>query len=151
MLIPWFITYFALMGFYTSGDVMSAEIPWLQMLSKYGIWVVIIFGIAVGWTLVETATGYILAFIERVEQQLEDSGKKSMSKTQKGLIAIGMLFIAIVLSRFGVIDLIEQGYTFLAYGLFFVYFLPLITIGTYKLINKNKKDKDIENNKEYLI
>ena len=51
-----------------------------------------------------------------------------------------MLFTAVVLARFGVIDLIEQGYTILAYGLFFVYFLPLITVGTFKLISRKQKE-----------
>src|SRR5690606_25206843 len=32
MTIPWFLTYFALMGFYPDEDIFGATVPWLQML-----------------------------------------------------------------------------------------------------------------------
>ena len=57
MTIPWFLTYFSLMGFYPNDEIFGAPVPWLQMLSSQGAWVVILFGIVVGWTLIATATG----------------------------------------------------------------------------------------------
>src|SRR5699024_5705262 len=53
MTVPWFLTYFALMGNYSSTKVFDADVPWLQMLDGYGLWVTILFGLVVGWTLIE--------------------------------------------------------------------------------------------------
>src|SRR5699024_2304295 len=75
MTVTWFLTYFALMGNYSSTKVFDAYIPWLQMLDGYGLWVTILFGLVVGWTLIETATGMIHAFIDRVNYNLEEVGK----------------------------------------------------------------------------
>src|SRR5699024_7357782 len=72
MTVPWFLTYFAMMGFYPNEDILGAEVPWLEMMSGYGLWVTILFGIVVGWTLIETATGMIHAFLERVNYNLEE-------------------------------------------------------------------------------
>src|SRR5699024_4801403 len=68
MTVPWFLTYFALMGFYPDAGVFDASVPWLEMLSTEALWVIVIFGIVVGWTLIETATGMIYALVARVDQ-----------------------------------------------------------------------------------
>src|SRR5699024_3526042 len=44
MTVPWFLTYFAMMGFYPNEDVLGAEVPWLEMMSTFGVWVTIVFG-----------------------------------------------------------------------------------------------------------
>ena len=67
MTIPWFLTYFAVMCFYPNEDVLAASVPWLSMMQGVAGPVVIgIFGIVMGWTLIETSTGIIHACIERV-------------------------------------------------------------------------------------
>src|SRR5699024_1101033 len=101
MTVPWFLTYFAMMGFYPNEDILGAEVPWLEMMSGYGLWVTILFGIVVGWTLIETATGMIHAFLERVNYNLEEIGKKPLSKEMNGLIAIIGLVLSAVLSSVG--------------------------------------------------
>src|SRR5690606_31261639 len=52
MTIPWFLTYFALMGFYPREDIFGAAVPWLEMLGAEAAWVMVVFGVVVGWTLV---------------------------------------------------------------------------------------------------
>ncbi|MBK5277662.1 MAG: hypothetical protein JJE09_02245, partial [Bacteroidia bacterium] len=63
MTIPWFLTYFAILAYYPDKNILAATVPWLKMLAVFHPALIVVFGIVVGWTLVETATGMIHAFI----------------------------------------------------------------------------------------
>ncbi|WP_455544290.1 YkvI family membrane protein [Intestinibacter sp.] len=139
MTVPWFITYIAFMGFYPNADVLGATVPWLVILKKVGgAWTVIIFGIVMGWTLIETSTGIIHGFVARVNAGLVDMGKSSLSRSQNAIMTVIVLILAIVLSKFGIIDLIAKGYNTMSYGLMIVYILPMLTIGLYKIVKSKK-------------
>lgn len=74
MTIPWFLTYFAVMGYYPDDTIIGASVPWLVMLqsvSDSNI-PVLVFGVVAGWTLIETATGMIHALLERLDHSLEE-------------------------------------------------------------------------------
>lgn len=147
MTVPWFLTYFSLMGFYPSEEVLGADVPWLEMLSGYGVWVVIVFGIVVGWTLIETATGLIHAFLDRVNFNLEEVGKPQLSKKMNGLIAIIALVLSATLSSIGIGGLVDIGYTVLGYAMLIIYGIPMLIIGSYKVIKaakRRKADAEIE-------
>lgn len=148
MTFPWFLTYFAILGFYPNEAVLGARVPWLVMLEGFGAWVAILFGIVVGWTLIETATGMIHAFIRRVNSNLEEFGKKPLNNKQNAFISIGALVGSVILAQIGIIDLIAKGYTFMAYCMIAVYAIPLLTIGVIRIINPEwKKDlwsKDVK-------
>lgn len=133
MTFPWFLTYFSLLGHYPSEDVLGSTVPWLVMLDGFPLIVIIIFGIVVGWTLIETASGMIHAFIDRLESQIQDIKDKSLNATQKGVIAVAALVLSVLLAQVGIIDLISKGYTIMAYGMIAVFALPLLTIGVYKI------------------
>lgn len=136
MTFPWFLTYFSLLGFYPSEEVLGASVPWLVMMQGFPTVVIIIFGLVVGWTLVETSSGMIHAFIDRLESQMDEQMNKQLTSSQKGLIAVGTLILAMVLSQVGIIDLISVGYTAMAYAMIAVFAIPLLTIGVYKIFFK---------------
>ncbi|HLR63014.1 MAG TPA: hypothetical protein VK097_11340 [Lentibacillus sp.] len=144
MTVPWFLTYFALMGFYPSESVFNADVPWLQMLDGYGLWIAVIFGIVVGWTLIETATGMIHAFLDRVNNNLEEAGKKPMSKRMDGTVAIIALVLSAILSNVGISGLVSTGYTILGYAMLIVYGIPILIIGSYKIIKGVRSQKNTE-------
>lgn len=133
MCVPWFLTYFSILGYYPSEDVLGAPVPWLVMLESYDKTVIIIFGIVIGWTLVETATGIIHAFINRINAGMMEISGKHLTKKQSGLIAAAALIFAIILAQFGIIDLIGKGYYIMAYGMIAVFAVPLLTVGVYKI------------------
>src|SRR5699024_6212769 len=134
MTVPWFLTYFALMGNYSSTKVFDADVPWLLMLDGYGLWVTILFGLDVGWTLIVSATGIINAFIDRVNYNLEEVGKKPMSRGQDATVAIVGLVLSALLASVGISDLVDIGDTIIGYAMLIVYGFPMITIGVYKVI-----------------
>ena len=125
MSIPWFLTYIAIMGYYPDPNILQAPVPWLRMLEPYSIYYVGAFGIVVGWTLVETATGVIHAFLGRLENDLEERNKK-LKKHHRLLIAFGALLIAMAMSRVGIINLIAKGYLAMAYAMILVFAVPLL-------------------------
>ena len=133
MCVPWFLTYFSIIGYYPSQEVLGAPVPWLIMLEDYGNLVIIIFGIVIGWTLVETATGIIHAFISRINADMMEISGKHLTKRQSGIIAVAALIFAIILAQFGIIDLIGKGYYIMAYGMIAVFAVPLLTVGVYKI------------------
>ncbi|MBZ2174636.1 hypothetical protein K8M07_05175 [Schnuerera sp. xch1] len=142
MTIPWFITYFSLMGFYPSKEIIGAPVPWLVMLQGMGRpWIIILFGIVVGWTLIETSTGMIHALVERINSGLKEMRKEILTRKQNAILTVVVLITATFLSKIGIIDLVSKGYTIMAYGMIAVYALPLLTIGLYRIINPEwKKD-----------
>jgi uncharacterized membrane protein YkvI len=126
MTVPWFLTYMAIMAYYPDMNVLGATIPWLKMLQPFNNFYILAFGVVVGWTLVETATGVIHAFIGRVDQDLIDHRKSSLTSRAKGIISITALILALILAQVGIIDLIAKGYRFMAYGMILFYAIPLL-------------------------
>ncbi len=129
MTVPWFLTYFSVLAFYPQAEVLSASVPWLIILTDYGTTVVIIFGIVMGWTLVETATGINHALIERINGSYLELKGKEIKPQQRGLITLSVLILALVLAQFGIIDLIAKGYGAMAYVIIAIYALPMLVVG----------------------
>ncbi len=125
MTIPWFLTYFSIMAYYPDKSVLESTVPWLQMLKEFNPFLIVIFGIVVGWTLIETATGMIHAFISRIETEAIEKGKP-LKKITKAYISLAALIASLILSRVGIIDLVAKGYTIMAYAMIAVYAVPLI-------------------------
>lgn len=125
MTVPWFLTYFALMAFYTNKPTLQAAVPWLEMLRGFHPAYIILFSIVVGWTLIETATGVIHGFIGRIEAAAQTKGTR-LKKSHKAMISLAALVAALVLSQVGIIDLVAKGYTLMAYAMIAVYALPLL-------------------------
>lgn len=136
MIIPWFLTYFALMGFYPDKEVIGNTVPWLAMLMKSngGAVLVLVFGVVAGWTLIETATGMIHALIERIDEAFKSADKKPLQRMHRMGITVAILIVAMMFAQIGIIDLIAKGYSYLSYGIIIVYLLPLLTIGVVKVV-----------------
>ena len=94
MTVPWFLSFMAIISFYPDNAVIEAPVPWLLMLSEQGVAIKILFGIVVGWTLIETATGLIHAFLVRIDTHLVESGKRPSNAKLHGLISLGLIAFA---------------------------------------------------------
>lgn len=143
MTVPWFLTYFAVLGFYPDETILGASVPWLVMLQSVSgsVLPILVFGIVAGWTLIETATGMIHALLERCDQAMLDADKPALSAKMRGLITAGILITAILFSKIGIIDLIGKGYSMISYGFMIIYLLPLLTVGLYKVIKNGEIPK----------
>jgi len=143
MTIPWFLTYFAVMGFYPDEAILGASVPWLAMMQGIaGPGVVAIFGIVVGWTLIETSTGIIHGLLGRIDGVLEEKAKPLLTPGQNAMITVFVLVLATILARVGIIDLIARGYTAMAYGMIAVLLVPLLTVGLYRIVRHDESGKE---------
>ena len=143
MIVPWFMTYYAVMAFYPSKDVLAAPVPWVAMMQANQApgWLLLLFSIVMGWTLIETATGIIHAMLERIDTGLTENGKETLSRKRRGLLTIIILVVSVIFAKIGIIDLIAKGYNALAYAFIVMYLLPLLTVGVYKITKKSGEEK----------
>ena len=135
MTIPWFLTYFAVMAYYPDKNVLESSVPWLKMLEEFNPILIALFGVVVGWTLIETATGMIHAFISRIETEAIQKGTP-LKKLTKAYISLAALVASLLLAQVGIIDLVAKGYTIMAYAMIAVYAVPLIIFAGKFLKNK---------------
>ena len=149
MTIPWFLTYYAILGYYPQKEVVEAQVPWVYMMMNCDApgWMLILFSIVMGWTLIETATGIIHAMLDRINHGLVEKGKPELTRGRRGMITVVILVTSILFAKFGIIALIAQAYNALAYAFIALFLLPLLTVGVYKIINYGKTEKtpDIPN------
>ena len=132
--IPFTLTWFSLLGFYPSFEVLDAPVPWIRMLAiAASPPVLILYGLVVVWTLVETCTGFIHAVIDRMDSALVEMGKSGLRPFQSAVLAAGIFLTAGGLSQIGIIDLIATGYTAMAYGFLVLMALPLLTVGIIRM------------------
>lgn len=141
--IPWFLSYFAMMCFYGNEAVVGSEVvtPWMEMIKSIngGPALMILFSIVMGWTLVETATGGIHVILDRFDIAITEKKGKKLTDFQRGLVAVVALTAALLLSRVGVVTLIEKGYSLLSYGFIIFFVIPTFFIGGYKIIKNREK------------
>lgn len=134
-IFPGFLFYIAVLGQYPA--VLPEEVPSIFVLGKAGMpFFLILFQIVLFGTLIETGTGYIHAVNERIRSTLEAKGKE-FPPWLRPMVAVVLLSVGLGLSTFGLIDLIAKGYGSLSWGLLAVFFLPLMTLGLYKLTRRN--------------
>lgn len=138
ILIPWALTYIALMAYYPSAEVMGATVPWLYMMMDVHPAVVLLFGVVAGWTLIATTVGVMNAMTNRIDAQLAEKNKPPLKAATRTLITLAYLVGAMAMSRIGIIALVDKGYGAMAYGMMISFMLPLITVGLYKVITNGK-------------
>ncbi len=145
MVIPWFLSYLAMMCFYGDTSIVGADVttPWMEMIkaAKGGAPLLVLFSVVMGWTLLETATGCIHMIIDRFDVALEEKGHEKLTDARRGIITVITLTLALLLSRIGVVTLIEKGYSLLSYGFIIFYLLPTLIIGGYKIIRHKESEE----------
>ena len=136
-ILPAFLFYIIMLGEYP--QIIQETVPSLYILSKMKImWLEIAFTVVLLGTLVDTATGLLHAFNERVEMQLREM-KKTMPNWARSTLAIAFLIGSLLLAQFGLIDLISQGYGWLTWLIIFVYVVPVLYKGIPELFRSSKK------------
>lgn len=133
--VPFVLTYLCVLAFYPREDVLGAQVPWLAMLQAVGgAALSAAFVVVVMYTLIETVTGLSHAILDRIQDALAEAGRRPLTGMQRAVFSVIVLVAAALLSQVGIIALVAQGYTAMAYGFLIVFALPLVTYGIYKII-----------------
>lgn len=134
LMIPAALFFFAMLAHYP--DILERPVPVnyiLQMLGSTTL--LILFPIVLIGTFIETGTGMIHAFNERIAGGLEAIGK-TLPDYARPIIAAALIVSALLLSRWGIIELIAVGYTAMTWVFIGIIVVPLLTIGLWKVARK---------------
>jgi uncharacterized membrane protein YkvI len=133
-LLPAFFFYLAILGQYP--DVVTQEIPAVFVLEQARVpALLVVFVIMLFGTLIQTGTGFIHGVNERIQHTLAARGKE-FPDWQRPVIAVALLVLSLGLAKFGIITLVARGYGLISWGIFVIYFVPLVTVGLYKIIRR---------------
>lgn len=106
----------------------SLGVPFFQLLFQ-----LILFG-----TFVETGTGMIHGFNERVAGVYREHGGEMPSYLRLGF-ALGFIVLAVFFAdRVGLIGLIARGYGMITWGYWIFFVLPVLTIGTWRIVRHGR-------------
>ncbi|PHZ86606.1 hypothetical protein [Paremcibacter congregatus] len=132
-MLPAVFLFVAMMGHYP--DIGSEAIPSTWLLSQIGLpWFSVIFQVVLLGTFVQTGVGLIHSINERIAATLESQGRK-MPRPARPAVALVLLITAVFLAnRFGLVALIANGYGILTFGFLAVFVVPVLCIGTYKIL-----------------
>ena len=135
-IIPALLFLLAMTNYYP--NILNETVPANFILAMIGsLAFQVIFQIVLVGTLIESGTGVIHAFNERVSSVFLER-KSQMPTYFRPLIAIGLLTIAYLGAQFGLENLISKGYGTVTWGVLMFYVLPVISIGIWKLRNFKK-------------
>jgi uncharacterized membrane protein YkvI len=131
-LLPAVLFYIAVLGQYP--EVVAQEIPAVFVLDRARVpALMVVFVVMLFGTLIQTGTGFIHGVNERIQHTLAARGK-AFPDWQRPVIAIALLVLSLGLARFGIITLVARGYGLISWGIFVIYFVPLVTVGLYKIV-----------------
>ena len=78
----------------------------------------------------------IHALLGRINVEITELNKKELSRKKQAIVTVVILVSACLMSKFGIIALIEKGYTAISYAFMVLYLVPILTIGVYKILKK---------------
>jgi uncharacterized membrane protein YkvI len=135
-MIPAILFFVPMVAFYP--EIQDAPLPSDFLLQQMNlVWFHYLFQLMIFSALLESGTSAVHAINERVGHAWEARLKEPMSHRARLSIAllllVGCMFLA---GRFGLVELIAKGYRALAYIFLFVYVLPVVTIGLWKVLRR---------------
>jgi uncharacterized membrane protein YkvI len=127
---PGFFFYLAMLGQYPV--ILEHAVPSDYLLGLLGSPAFrILFQIALLGSIIDTGTAQIHAVNERINGVLVERGR-TLPSLLRPSVAVGMLLVAGLLARFGLIDLIARGYGTVAWGFLLFFVAPVLTVGVYQ-------------------
>lgn len=131
--LPALLMHLALIGEYP--DVLQQAVPLPMLLEKMQMpWLLAVYGVLLVGTIIQTAMGILQGVIERINGWRTDQGKDKLSPRARGILVGVVLSASGVASTMGIITLIASGYGTLAWGFMLVYALPIVTLGSWRIM-----------------
>ncbi|WP_422059036.1 hypothetical protein [Sphingopyxis sp.] len=133
-MLPALLFFVAMMAFYPAigAETLPSDFL-LRQMNVPGFH--ILFQVMIFAALLESGAGAVHAINERISGAVESRGRPALQPAARALMAAviltGCMFVA---GEIGLVDLIASGYRFLAWLFLAVFVVPLITIGTWRLL-----------------
>lgn len=116
-------------------QILARALPAYWMIAALGLpaltiaYLVVLFG-----SLFDVGIGFIQSLNERIDGWAVQHHRRRMSGWTRAGIAVACLLASGALSFVGVVPLIAQGYSAMAYGFLVLFVAPLLSVGVYRLI-----------------
>ena len=133
-MLPAILFFVAMMAFYPAiGDETLPSDFLLRQMTVPGFH--ILFQVMIFAALLESGAGSVHAINERISGAIESRGRPPLSPAARAIIGVVILAgCMLVAGEIGLVDLIASGYRFLAWLFLAVFVVPLITVGTWRLL-----------------
>ncbi len=131
-MIPAIFVFIAMLSQYP--EILSEAIPANYLIGQFD-WPVfqLLFQIILFGTFIETGTGMIHGFNERIAGVYKERGT-SMPAYLRLVIGLVILVLAVFIADlFGLIQLISNGYGYITWAFWIVFLIPLLVIGSWKI------------------
>lgn len=131
MMVPALLFFFSMLAHYPA--ILERPVPVsyvLEMIDSATL--TVLFPIVLIGTFVETGTGMIHAFNERVAGGMKAAGKR-LPDFARPIIAIGLIIVALMMSRYGIVEIIAVGYGAMTWVFIGIIVVPILTIGAWKV------------------
>lgn len=133
-ILPGLFFFLAMVGHYPK--ILGETVPANYLLDILGSRIFqYTFQIVLLGTLIETGTGLIHAFNERVAGVFQEK-RIDMPAFLRPTVGVFSLTVASLVAQFGLIELIAKGYGTITYGFWLVFVLPVLTVGVWKIVTR---------------
>ena len=120
-------------------EILEQAIPTYWMMGQLGMTVlVVVYSVMLFGTFIETGAGMLQGINERIDAYLEEKRGRGLDRVTHAVIAVSSIGVSAILSLWGITNLIAQGYGTMAWGFLFVYVVPLLTFGLYRIIKSDQ-------------
>jgi uncharacterized membrane protein YkvI len=135
-ILPAMLFFFCLLAFYP--EIVSQTLPSDYVLERLNMPALrALFELMVFAALLESAAGGIHAFNERTAHAFHVARGHDFPFSARLALTCAVLAVSVYLAaRIGLVSLIARGYTWLAVAILLIYVLPLVTLGTWRLLAK---------------
>jgi uncharacterized membrane protein YkvI len=135
-ILPAVLFFFCLLAFYP--EIVKETLPSDYVLERLNMPAFrMLFQFMVFAALLESATGAIHAFNERAAQTYRVARGSELRRGARLALTCAVLAISVfVAARVGLVALVASGYSWLALAILLIYVLPLVTLGTWRVLRK---------------
>lgn len=140
-MLPAILFFVAMMAYYPAiGDETLPSDFLLRRMDVPGFQ--ILFQLMIFAALLESGVGAIHAINERIAGAFDARGRPAPGPAARALIGAAILAVCMfVAARVGLVDLIASGYRFLAWLFLAVFVVPLLGIGTFRLLRGGREPR----------
>ena len=118
--------------------IVEETVPITYLLKQLGsTGFQILFQIVLLGTLIETGTGLIHAFNERISRRFSEESA-SMPSYLRPLVAVGLLTSSALIARFGLTELVAKGYGSVTWGFWLTFVIPVLSVGLWRVITSRR-------------
>jgi uncharacterized membrane protein YkvI len=141
-ILPAVLFFVAMTAFWPA--IRDAAVPIDVVLEGLALpWLSLIFYVALFGIFIKTGAALIHAVNERIAGTCAERGRPMPAWVRPAVAVAALLCATLLAEKVGIVDLIAQGYQILTVAFLFVFVLPLIIVGGWRVVQMLKSDNDV--------